>query len=98
MTALLFSCLVLTFLKIRARRLFICETNSGRSSESSICWSDWSCFSCSTGRTSVEQSLSGKTCLIRRLIRFLCSMASLKPFYSCRDCSKYSLELMGLPC
>jgi hypothetical protein len=72
-------------------------TNSGLKELCGRSLSVWSCFSSSTGRTRVWQSLSLKKCLISLLILFLFSVWSEVPLYSFSEFSKYYLDEMGFP-
>lgn len=77
------------------RKVCTCSTNSGLNCSRSISARFWSWSSLVKGLIMVQQSRSLKKLLSKRLMRFLLSTISEKPFWGESAFSRYSLLVMG---
>ena len=92
----------LNFFGVKRCRIFFrswrtCSTNSGRNSSSSNFYNCCNLDSFTSGRTKVMHSLVLKNAVNNRLILFLSSMSSEKPFCKAKALSRYSLGVMVSP-
>jgi hypothetical protein len=92
----------LNFFGFKRCRIFLrncntCSTNSGRSYYIYSFYNCCSFDSFTSGRTSVMQSRCLKKDVSKRLMRFLSSMSSEKPFCNANDLSKYSPGVIVSP-